>query len=184
MFILRDRRDLITRNRVGEFQAFIFDLWTHFSGIASFGTMLRVYFSLEDIRDKIMLTYCLAFYAITVYSRIAIFEIGVKIGRFDLQHHKKLIIASTVFPYSYYCSYSKVNYNRARYQQNIGNAMEPTGIRDYFWSHIECNICFMEFSASRIPRILKKCGHTIWVSSKLAKNHAVLEFVEGIKMDG
>ncbi|KAF1763036.1 hypothetical protein GCK72_011301 [Caenorhabditis remanei] len=74
---------------------------------------------------------------------------------------------------------------------------------------IECNICLVEFSASRIPRILKNCKHTICEhcadrtirnkkitcpmcqtvtevdgsSSMLTKNHAVLEFVEGIKME-
>ncbi|KAF1763034.1 hypothetical protein GCK72_011299 [Caenorhabditis remanei] len=54
-------------------------------------------FILKDIRDSIMLTSCVAFYCTTLCFCTAILEIGGKIGRFDLQHHKKLIIASTVF---------------------------------------------------------------------------------------
>ena len=40
---------------------------------------------------------CVYFHGMSLCFRFAIFENGGKIGRFDLQHHKKLIIASTVF---------------------------------------------------------------------------------------
>ncbi|KAF1763038.1 hypothetical protein GCK72_011303 [Caenorhabditis remanei] len=218
-------------------------------GTTLWGTILRVIFILKDIGGLRMVMSCLVFHLITVCSRIAIHDVGVKIGRFDLQHHKKLIMASTVF---------HTAITVATVRSTIGESEDLTRILEMLWSQlglgivsgistteflmvltggfksrsldgdlsqelntertdsdpiIECNICFMEFSASRIPRILKKCGHTICEccadillrqrynhriacpmcqtvtehyggSSKLAKNHAVLEFVEGIKMDG
>ncbi|EFO92015.1 hypothetical protein CRE_10593 [Caenorhabditis remanei] len=158
------------------------------------GTILRVVLILKDIRGTIMFSSCWVFYLFSVCSRIVYFEIGVKIGRFDLQHHKKLIIASTVF---------HTAITVATVRSTIGESEDLTRILEMLWSQlglgivsgistteflmvltggfrslesdlrelntertdsdpiIECNICFMEFSASRIPRILKKCGHTI-----------------------
>ncbi|EFO92005.1 hypothetical protein CRE_10619 [Caenorhabditis remanei] len=232
------------RNRVDEFQEFTFDLWSHFLGIASFGTILRVIFILIDVRDTIMLTSCLAFYCTTLCFRAAVIEIGEKIGRFDLQHHKKLIIASTVFHVGITGATVKATMIWLNVKEinllvwsQLGLATvsgvsiieflvvltggfrslksDPSDIRELNTERtdsdpiIECKICLIEFSASRIPRILENCGHTICeycadriirngrIScpacqtvtvvdgpvSKLTKNHDVLEFVEGIKME-
>ncbi|EFO92019.1 hypothetical protein CRE_10592 [Caenorhabditis remanei] len=249
------------RNRIGEFQEFEFDSLCYFIAIALSGTILRVTFIFKGFSDtvsrktfcsystnsyfQILLRFCWIFYLISVCSRIAIHVVGVKIGRFDLQHHKKLIIASTVF---------HTAITVATVKTTIGESEDLTRILEMLWSQlglgivsgistteflvvltggfrslegtslelntertdsdpiIECNICFMEFSASRIPRILKNCGHTICECcadillrqrynhkiacpmcqtvkdhygpvSELTKNHAVLEFVEGIKME-
>ncbi|EFO91999.1 hypothetical protein CRE_10618 [Caenorhabditis remanei] len=218
------------RNRVDEFQEFIIDLWSHFLGIASLETILMAIFILKDIRDSIMLTSCVAFYCTTLCFCTAILEIGGKIGRFDLQHHKKLIIASTVFHIAITVATVKTTMiwlnvkerNALVWSQlGLGTITEISttevlvmltgGFRSRSFHSdssdiIECNICLVEFSASRIPRILKNCGHTICeycadriirngkitcptcqtatygIASKLIENHAVLEFVEGIKM--
>ncbi|KAF1763041.1 hypothetical protein GCK72_011306 [Caenorhabditis remanei] len=192
-----------------------------------------------------MLTSCLAFYCISVSSRIFIYGVGVKIGRFDLQHHKKLIIASTILHITITLAtlrttiidaYAKEVFEILWSQLGLGiicgistteflvvltggfrslesdssDIRELNTERTDSDSIIECNICLMEFSPSRMPRILKKCGHTICEycadrilrngkiacpmcqtvtehygsSSKLTKNHAVLEFVERIKTEG
>ncbi|KAF1763037.1 hypothetical protein GCK72_011302 [Caenorhabditis remanei] len=233
------------RNRIGQFQEFEFDSLCYFIAIALSGTILRVTFIFKGFSDTILLRFCWIFYLISVCSRIAIHVVGVKIGRFDLQHHKKLIIASTVF---------HVAITLATLRTTLIDAEDITRILEILWSQlglgiisgvstteflvvltggfrslesdlrelnteridsdpiIECNICLVEFSPSRMPRILKKCGHTICEScadillrqrynlgiacpmcqtvtehyessSELPKNHAVLEFVEGIKTE-
>ncbi|KAF1763035.1 hypothetical protein GCK72_011300 [Caenorhabditis remanei] len=222
--------------------------------IAVSGTILRVNFILNDIAGMRMLTSCLGFYGISVSSRIVFLEIGGKIGRFDLQHHKKLIIASTVLHIAItvasvtaYISYANatlgttmidVSKKRTAWVwSQLGLAIlsgvstteflmvltggfrsldsDSSDMRELNTERtdsdpiIDCNICLVEFSASRIPRILKKCGHTICEYcadriirngkitcptcqtateidgpvSMLTKNYAALEFVEGIKLD-
>ena len=62
---------------------------------------------------------------------MVILEIGVKIGCFDLQHHKKLIIASTVF---------HTAITVATVRSTIGESEDLTRILEMLWSQLGLGI--------------------------------------------